>query len=377
MSISINFSEERDRIETGLAPDSLEFLANVKNTITPTVAPIILEAVGQMNLYDFLSAYQGEEPQLQMAGDILASRNGHAFSNVVDVDKFHARTLDIVRCILRGEPITEVAEMTSTSVPVVNMPPMPPSVPADDVKVRKLAKTTDKRESKRYDCSQCPAGAFNADGISDLYLHLFNEHDGYTKDNAARQLKALGHAAFQNRPMPTTSHQPVQAPVGKPMFTPKYMLDISSVPDGRFAAVHPITGKTEFIRKVTLKRGYTRRGRYNWGRTTRTWETIPAGTVEVREQTGDTKKLFGEVREGVYYGEQEEIMKLIVEDPMAAGFLYAELMKRCFYCGKSLTDEDSRKRKIGPECWDSKHVPYIMAERERKIAQADAEEMLS
>jgi len=143
-----------------------------------------------------------------------------------------------------------------------------------------------------------------------------------------------------------------------PMFVPKYGLDLRMIPDGRYAVYEP--GKTEatFIIKRTVKRPYTRHGRYLWGQATRRAEYIEQGRMELRIQRGDTKELVGEQNKlaNVYHGEHEEAVKLIVDDPVKAISLYGLLMKACGYCGRSLTDPLSQTRGVGPDCWEAKHI---------------------
>jgi len=45
------------------------------------------------------------------------------------------------------------------------------------------------------------------------------------------------------------------------------------------------------------------------------------------------------------------VLEGILADPEAAGLLYATELGRCYRCRRTLTDETSRERGIGPECY--------------------------
>lgn len=48
--------------------------------------------------------------------------------------------------------------------------------------------------------------------------------------------------------------------------------------------------------------------------------------------------------------ERREILEAIAEDPQAASVLYGRAIGACGVCGRTLTDEESRERGIGPVC---------------------------
>lgn len=57
-----------------------------------------------------------------------------------------------------------------------------------------------------------------------------------------------------------------------------------------------------------------------------------------------------------------EVINAINEDPKAARLLYADELGNCYVCGRTLTDETSRRLGIGPVC-RGKH-PALVYERE-------------
>lgn len=71
-----------------------------------------------------------------------------------------------------------------------------------------------------------------------------------------------------------------------------------------------------------------------------------AGFVFLKEQAGDDlHPVKGVARE-------EMIIKVLLEDAKAALKLYASELESCGICGRTLTDEESRARGIGPICAD-------------------------
>lgn len=51
-------------------------------------------------------------------------------------------------------------------------------------------------------------------------------------------------------------------------------------------------------------------------------------------------------------GQRATILSLIEQNPEAASALYGQKIGRCGVCHRTLTDEDSRARGIGPVCAD-------------------------
>lgn len=204
------------------------------------------------------------------------------------------------------------------------------------------AKSWDK-STRTYRCFTC---GHESVGIDALYDHREKEH------GIARKGAVAGAVA------PKTSTSVL------PSFTPKLNLDLRALPDGRFAleaSADSGLASPWFVIKRTTKRPYQRNGRFIWGRGRGRWEYVEKGRIEVRVQRGDTKELIGEQKLGetVYYGEQEDLIALVMKDPAKAMMTYGKLLGVCAYCGRSLTDDLSRARGIGPDCWDSKHVPFV------------------
>ena len=52
--------------------------------------------------------------------------------------------------------------------------------------------------------------------------------------------------------------------------------------------------------------------------------------------------------------ERKQVAALIVEDPMGALQRFGQEVGKCSLCGSPLTDETSRTRGIGPDCWKNK-----------------------
>jgi hypothetical protein len=139
----------------------------------------------------------------------------------------------------------------------------------------------------------------------------------------------------------------------------KSFLDIRDLPDGRYAAVSP-KDDTQFIYLTvkTLKRGSRRDRRFRYGKVVSGREYVPAGTIEVREWAGDTKRLCGMQRPGEgYEGEFIDQLVEIMMAPKVWAIMFAKFIGVCSICGKTLTDDDphnraasSREAGIGPEC---------------------------
>lgn len=70
-----------------------------------------------------------------------------------------------------------------------------------------------------------------------------------------------------------------------------------------------------------------------------------AGKTFVKEQAGDA---FYPVEGWARMG---QILDLIAEDSHSAAMLYATKIGRCSRCRRTLTDEESIDRGMGPECW--------------------------
>lgn len=71
-----------------------------------------------------------------------------------------------------------------------------------------------------------------------------------------------------------------------------------------------------------------------------------AGTVFIKEQASDDLYPVRNV------GRQASILDALLADPGAALARYGKELGQCGICGKTLTDENSRARGIGPVCAD-------------------------
>ena len=77
------------------------------------------------------------------------------------------------------------------------------------------------------------------------------------------------------------------------------------------------------------------------------------GWVFVKNGSEYTDERFGSQKPGrSYYGKHEDLLVVVLADPMAAMQLYGKLTDHCAVCGRRLEDELSVSRGIGPVCWD-------------------------
>lgn len=158
-----------------------------------------------------------------------------------------------------------------------------------------------------------------------------------------------------------------------PDYVPVHNVDLRLFPAARYA-VEDKTGTLRFIIITELKRRVRLSGRFVWTKFRYANEYLDKGDRTVREQSGDTKKLIGKQRinQPVYFGEEEDLIKLISDDPTEAMIRYGKEKGACAYCGRSLTDAESRLRGIGPDCWEAKHVPYQLARVDALIKAAQS-----
>ena len=70
-----------------------------------------------------------------------------------------------------------------------------------------------------------------------------------------------------------------------------------------------------------------------------------AGFVFIKQMASDTEYPVRGTRRGV-------VFDAIAADPQAASVRYGREIGACGVCGRTLTDEDSRARGIGPICAD-------------------------
>lgn len=149
-----------------------------------------------------------------------------------------------------------------------------------------------------------------------------------------------------------------------PLFegVPQSGLDLTTIPEGRYAV--PDLSGTDFIflsvAKVHKTKERSKKFRFGWisyGN-----EEVLAGTLEVRRWRGETKELIGEQRPGeTYRGDYLDEWRMILTDPVSSMKLFGVIHERCGRCGTSLTDPESRRRAIGPECIKHYNDPKVLA----------------
>jgi hypothetical protein len=207
------------------------------------------------------------------------------------------------------------------------------------------------REERAYTCYYCNEVL---KGLTALYDHQAAVH----QKGKHYKREEVG----SNGPVETTHFGAPTGPMvpALPDYKPELNIDLRTFLPARFA-VEDNTGVLRFIIVTELKRRSRIWGKYVWTKYAYANEYLEKGDRVVREQTGDTKKLIGKQRinQPVYFGEEERLIEKIAADPSAAMVRYGKEKGACAYCGRSLTDALSRSRGIGPDCWESKHVPQI------------------
>lgn len=129
-------------------------------------------------------------------------------------------------------------------------------------------------------------------------------------------------------------------------------LDLSNLPDGRYAAPD-VTGKNDYIFLAVkrVRKTVKRDRRYVYGNVVVGNEIVVAGTIEVRIWSSDTKEWVGAQKPGdVYRGKYEDELQLIMMMPEPWAILFGRLLGYCGRCGKKLTDDVSREIGLGLEC---------------------------
>jgi len=149
--------------------------------------------------------------------------------------------------------------------------------------------------------------------------------------------------------------------------TSELNLDLSGLQNGRYAAPD-LAGRNDmvFLMVTRTRKDKIRDRRYRFGKYRTGREKVPAGTIEVKEWSSDSKRLCGQQKPGeVYMGEFEEQLQQILGNPEVYAKLFGFLVGHCYICGKTLTDEESRAMGIGPECekkrnyWTTAPKSYI------------------
>ena len=134
-----------------------------------------------------------------------------------------------------------------------------------------------------------------------------------------------------------------EVPAVMPTLLPLDLLDM--VPDGLYAVRPDDTVPWVFLRVARPKRG--------------TW----AGTTKIQTQHADRYSIAMIVLRNKtlrWYQSQcviEPSLLLLMADSQWAAIMYGQTIGRCCRCNIQLTDEDSRKYGIGPEC--VKYWPWV------------------
>lgn len=149
---------------------------------------------------------------------------------------------------------------------------------------------------------------------------------------------------------------------------PKHNIDVRSIfPDQCRIAVPQADGSNNFYIIKTVQKQMKLTGRFRWSKYPVRWSNgfvqLPANTIIVRKQSGDTKEFVGmqATDDPVYFGEYEDDILAASKDVIEAMQLYGKLIGACCYCGKTLTDHESKKLGIGPDCFENKYVPALRA----------------
>ena len=129
----------------------------------------------------------------------------------------------------------------------------------------------------------------------------------------------------------TPRSEPTPAPAAP--SAPVDGLDLSGLHGGYYAAT--IDGVTKFFRIDRVVGGK--------------WD----GWTFVKIQASDDLHRQGSQKPGqAYRGSSADYLAEIVKDERAALALYGHELGRCGVCSRTLTDELSRERGIGPVCWE-------------------------
>jgi hypothetical protein len=128
---------------------------------------------------------------------------------------------------------------------------------------------------------------------------------------------------YLNRPKPLMEKdlkQEIRESSARPAFDP-----YDDVPDGRYAIQEPREDKLHFYRVTRWK---------------------DSKRIKVQEQASDTLyPVHG-------WTQAKLVLDAIRKNPRAAAELYADELGQCYYCGRTLTDEESRAARVGPICRD-------------------------
>lgn len=125
-------------------------------------------------------------------------------------------------------------------------------------------------------------------------------------------------------------------------------IDLTALPDSRYASVDD-KGRVWFFLIKRRKKDST-----NWG-----WKRLYAGDIEVKRYESDNLNMIGvqkvsqseNFRTWSNFTHHADDMRYILANPAGAAKLYAVESQHCYVCGKKLTDPESIRRGIGPDCF--------------------------
>jgi len=216
-------------------------------------------------------------------------------------------------------------------------------------------------------------------------------HPKYTKAWAENVVQCLpaGLTVPLGTPSTTASEAPDPGKVTQStLWTPTLNLDLNDLglapgEASRFAAGEEATARFYFIRR--LNKATRIKGKFVWTKFAHrfNWEDALVDDFVVRKLAGDTKEWVGLQKangvwnpasthsnglprmhhQGRYVGDHEADIEAIISNPRLARVNYGKWRQECGYCGRNLTDPESRLRGIGPDCWEEKYLPSLIRQR--------------
>lgn len=178
-------------------------------------------------------------------------------------------------------------------------------------------------------------------GLCGALFDTFDELDGHKADVHGDTVLRKAAVADQGEAVEILQNQ-----------ESKKGLDLSGLPDGRYAAPDP-SGKNDYIFLMVKRRRRTveRKSDYRYSKFVKGNELVLAGTIEVQEWKSDCREWVGQQKPGdVYRGEFEDQLELIMMAPEPLALLFGKLLGYCSRCGKRLTDDVSRQIGLGLDC---------------------------
>lgn len=351
----------------------IEYIKMATNVIAPTMVAIL-----QGREHDFTDdTYDAFEGLIgaDVAQFIASYTGGNGFLNQLKAHLKKGKGLslrqkraaaNIIRRALRGEDLREShgfkpstnntpanqggwkldAKATSNSNPAPVL--LQRGMVFDNIEDgRKAIESTDLKVWECYTCHKYVVGSYE-----DLTAHKANTHS-----NAA--VASYGTDSKNQREVRNAFVR----------TEPTLQLDIrAAFPEQARFAVPQSDGSTNFYIKTTVKRRTKLTGRFRWSKYPSSyWGWLNPGDISLRKQSGDTKEFVGmqATDDPYYFGEREADIQAAMADPVEAMTLYGKLIGRCCYCGKTLTDHESKALGIGPDCFVNKYVPYLHARNAR------------